>query len=316
MAAIVWASILAVVALIFIIVYAVGVKRSKSDDDYGAVGFKLTGAIGAASAALGVALIFIFGSFYTQDPGQASVLRSWTGSIVGTETESGLHTKAPWVDVVTFDIRNQRVVYVSEQTAGAGDNTGGLPDGPQITVQDKEGVTANLDIAIRYSISPDAVTDIYKQYLNEENLKAKLIFNDVRSVVRSIPGQFTTLEMLTERDTVQNLIKEALEERWADDGLIVDDVALQEIRYPETVTGAFAEAQAAQVQVTTEQAKLEATKVSAQQKVVQAQAEADANELLAQSLTPQILQQRYIDKLGEGTIYIVPDGSTPFIGTK
>ena len=258
------------------------------------------------------ALFLVLTSFFRQDVGQANVLRDWTGQILGSTTEPGLHWKAPWVDTITFDVRNQRAVFVSEQSFGDGDNIGGSPDGPQITVQDAEGVTANLDIAIRYSLDPAAVEEIYGEYLNEDNLRARLIFNDIRSVVRSVPGQFSTIDMLTDRDTVQERIFEALERRWQDDGIIVEDVALQEIRYGEQVTAAFAAAQEAAIQVQTEQNRLEAAKVSAQQKVVQAQAEADANAILNASLTDAILQQRYLDTLRElaaaGNLVIVPEG--------
>ncbi|MEO8094865.1 MAG: hypothetical protein ABI632_08030, partial [Pseudolysinimonas sp.] len=78
------------------------------------------------------------------------------------------------------------------------------------------------------------------------------------------------------------------------------------------VTSAYAAAQEAQINVQTEEAKLEAAKVSAQQKVVQAQAEADANKILAASLTDAILQQRYLDTLKElaaaGNLVVVPEG--------
>jgi regulator of protease activity HflC (stomatin/prohibitin superfamily) len=267
----------------------------------------------AAAALFFLAILFtLFSSFFRQDVGQANVLRDWTGNIVGTETASGLHPKFPWVDTVTFDVRNQRAVFVSEQQAGEGDNIGGSPDGPQITVQDAEGVTANIDIAIRYSLDPAAVRDIYSAYANEDNLRQRLIFNDIRSVVRSVPGKFSTIDMLTDRDAVQQDIQQALEARWKDDGIIVEDVALQEIRYGEQVTSAYAAAQEAQINVQTEQAKLEASKVSAQQKVVQAQAEADANAILAASLTPAILQQRYLDTLAKlaeaGNLVVVPEG--------
>ena len=257
-------------------------------------------------------VFLVFSSFFRQDVGQANVLRDWTGAIVGYQTAAGLHWKAPWVDTVTFDVRNQRAVFVSEQSYGEGDNIGGNPDGPQITVQDAEGVTANIDIAIRYSLDPDAVIDIYSAYYNEENLRTRLIFNDIRSVVRSVPGSYATIDMLTDRDAVQQDILEALERRWENDGIIVEDVALQEIRYGEQVTAAFAAAQEAAIQVQTEQNRLEAVQVSAQQKIVQAQAEAEANAILNASLTDAILQQRYLDTLKElaaaGNLVIVPEG--------
>lgn len=261
-------------------------------------------------------LILLFaglGSFFTQDPGQSSVMKDWTGNVVGYESSQGLHWKAPWVDPVTFDVRNQRAVYTGGNSQG--DNSGGEANGAQITVQDKDGVTSNIDIAIRYSINPSSVVAIYNQYGSEDNLRTRLIFNDIRSVVRSVPGKYTTLELLTQRNDVQAAIQKALEEKWADDGIIVDDVALQEVRPPKDVQASYAEAQNAQIAVSTEQNKLDAAKVSAQQKIVQAEAEAKANNLLTQSLSPEVLQQHYIDALGKGTIYVVPQGSTPLVST-
>ncbi|BDZ44514.1 hypothetical protein GCM10025866_04230 [Naasia aerilata] len=247
--------------------------------------------------ALGV-IFLVLSSFFALDPGQAAVLRGqFTRAVDGIETSEGLHTKAPWDDVIEFDVRNQQVKYIADGRTT--DNAGGLPDGAQITVQDKEGVSANIDVTVQYSIARDAVGDIYRVYRDEEGLRQKLILNDIRSVVRDVPGNFTTLEVLTDRPAVRAAVVKALEAKWEGKGLIVEDVSLQEIRYPDTVTTAFADAQQAQIAVTTEQAKLDATKVSAQQKVVQAQAEADANALLNSSLTPSILQQRYLDTLKE-----------------
>lgn len=260
---------------------------------------------------VGSAVFLLLASFFTQDPGEAKVIRTWTGELAGYETTEGLHWKAPWTDVISFDIRNQRVVYTGGDSQG--DNSGGMADGAQITVQDAEGVTANIDITVRYSIKPDAVIGIYKEYGNEESLRSKLVFNDIRSVVRSVPGSFTTLELLTSRNEVQAAILSALEARWEDEGLIVDDVALQEIRYSEEVKTSFAQAAQAKIDVETARANLERQEVDAQQLVQQAQAQADANSVLnAQPLSEQSIRLRYIEALEKlataGNLVIVPEG--------
>lgn len=267
----------------------------------------------AVSAAAGVflgGLFWFLGSFYVQDPGQANVLRAWDGTIVGTETAEGWHWKAPWVDTITFDVRNQRLVYTGGDSKG--DNNGGDADGSQITVQDSNGVSSNVDIAVRYSIAPSAVADIYREYRDEASLVSKLIANDIRSVTRSAANGFDTLELLGSRAEYEAAVRTALEQRWADDGIVVDDVALQEIRPPKSVVEAYAAAQSAEANVITEENNLKAIEVSAQQKVVQAQAEADANAILAASLTGPILQQRYLDTLKElaakGNLVVVPEG--------
>ena len=278
----------------------------------------IVGAIAALFVVLGI-LFTILSSFFSQDVGQSTVLRDWGGNIVGEAvTEPGVHSKAPWVDTVTFDVRNQRVVYTGGDSVG--DNSGGTADGPQITVQDASGVTSNIDITVTYSIDPTKVVDIYKQYLNEEGLKSKLIFNDIRSIVRTVPGDYSTLEMLTNREEIANAIRMKLEKKWDSAGLIVNDVALQEIRPPQSVVDSYAAAAQAKINVETEQAKLEATQVSAQQKVVQAQAEADANAILNASLTSAILQQRYLDTLKElaaaGNLVVVPEGFNGLINVR
>lgn len=304
--------VLAIIAgSIALIVFAIGgavrVSEGSGGDHYGSNVANILGGILVASGVL----FTILSSFFTQDVGQASVLRDWGGNIVGEAvTTPGSHSKAPWVDTITFDVRNQRVVYTGGDSKG--DNSGGSADGPQITVQDADGVTSNIDITVTYSIDPSAVVSIYKQYLNEDNLRAKLIFNDIRSLTRTVPGSYSTIELLTNREQIAGAIRDKLETKWADDGLIVDDVALQEIRPPQSVVDSYAAAAQAKINVETEQAKLEATQVSAQQKVVQAQAEADANAILNASLTSAILQQRYLDTLKElataGNLVVVPEG--------
>lgn len=268
------------------------------------------------------ALFLILSTFFAQDPGQATVVRNWSGALEGEPaTTEGWHTKVPWTDTFTFDIRNQRVIFVGgEGSDSKGDNAGGEANGPQITVQDSDGVSSNIDITVTYSINPSAVADIYRTYRDADGLRANRLFNDIRSIVRSVPGHYTTLELLTERDKLQNEIREKLESKWEDLGIVVNDVALQEIRPPASVVESYATAQQAQIDVEKAKAQLESATVSAQQKVVQAQAEADANAILNASLTAAILQQRYLDTLKElaaaGNLVVVPEGFNGLVQVK
>lgn len=301
------AILLVITAVIFIVV-SMRLRRAAATTNAPRITATIVGAIGAGLAVLAAAALFA-STFYTQDVGEAKVLKDWTGNIVGEDITPGADFKAPWVDVVDFDIRNQIAAYVGD---GFDDYNGSVPNGPQITVQDREGVTANLDIVVIYSIDPDSVTEIYSEYLNQENFRARLIEQDIRSVVRNVPAKYNTLELLNGREAASNDIKLALEKRWESAGVIVESVSLQEIRYSEEVKGRFDAAQAARIEVEKAKAELEATEVSAQQKVVQAQAEADANAILNASLTPAILQQRYLDTLSElaaaGNLVVVPEG--------
>src|SRR5688500_13462233 len=97
---------------------------------------------GIASALLGFMLL-VWATYYTQDIGEAKVLKDWTGNLVGQELTPGAHWKDPWVDAVDFDIRNQMAAFIND---GKDSYNGQTPNGPQITFQDKDGVSANLDL--------------------------------------------------------------------------------------------------------------------------------------------------------------------------
>ena len=270
------------------------------------------------SAALGAVTIIIlaFTMVYAQDPGEAKVLKSWSGAVEGPpDTTEGFSIKAPWVDAIDYDIRNQQAAYVGN---GQDDFNGKKPNGPQITIQDKDGVSANFDVVVRYSIRPDKVSDVYREFGAQENFRARLIDQDIRSVVRNAPAKYATLDVLTRRGEVEKAITDALADRWEAQGVQVESVALQEIRYPDDVRQKYADAQNARTEIVKAQAELEAAQISAQQKVVQAQAEADANSKLAASLTDPILRQRYLDTLKElakaGNLVVVPaDGGNQII---
>lgn len=270
-----------------------------------------------ASPVLGVlaAICLATTMVYAQDPGEAKVLKNWSGAVEGQDTTEGFAVKAPWVDAIDYDIRNQQAIYIGN---GEDDFNGKKPNGPQITIQDKDGVSANFDVAVRYSIRPDKVTDVYREFGPQENFRARLIDQDIRSVVRNAPSKYATLDVLTRRGEVEKAITDALAERWESQGVQVESVALQEIRYPDDVRQKYADAQNARTEIVKAQAELEASQISAQQKVVQAKAEADANATLAASLTDPILRQRYLDTLKElakaGNLVIVPaDGGNQII---
>ncbi len=278
---------------------------------------RIAATVGGAFVVLGVVLTGL-ASFYAQDTGDASVIVSWTGDILGQETTPGLHGKAPWSDVKTFNVRNQQVVFAGNKATT--DYTGGSALGPDITVQDKDGVASDIDIAVRYSIRPDQVTNIYRQFHDEETFVSQFVTQDIRSTVRDAPNEFDTLDLITKRADVSTAIQSSLENQWRSTGVSVDSVSLQQITPPASVTEAYAAAQQAQIKVTTEKANLQAAQVSVQQQVVQAEAKAKANDVLNKSLTTNVLKQNYIDTLAKlaqsGNVVVVPEGFGGIVNVK
>ena len=263
-----------------------------------------------AAVALGV------GCVYAQDVGEAVVIRNLGGSTAGHTTEAGFHLKAPWQDVTSWDIRN-RLINLYRDNEYRYDN--GSYDGATVTVNDQSGTKADVDVQVIYSIDPESVERLYADYGTQEAYVSNYVSNDVRQTVRDCAGGFTTIQLLTDRDAFASSVGDALSTRWDGKGVIVESVQVQDVRYADSITDAYANAQTAEIEKQRALNAQETAKVEAETKAIEAQGEADANAILSQSLTPEVLQQRYYETLREigegGNLVLLPEGSTPIVST-
>ena len=112
---------------------------------------------------------------------------------------------------------------------------------------------------------------------------------------------------------------EALGNNWADSGVVVESVQVQDIRYADSITEAYANAQSAQVEQQRAQNEQDTARIEAETKAIEAEGIANSNRILAESLTPEVLQQNYYDTLREigdkGNLVVVPEGSQPIVQT-
>lgn len=267
------------------------------------------------SAVLGIAAIATaFMSFYTQDAGEVVVIRGLGGDIVGSTDEAGFHAKAPQNSTISYSTRNNVVSFIDNGESYVKD---GSVNGTHVTVNDSGGASADVDIQVNYSLRPDYAEQLYENYGTQESFVQSVVAVDVRSVTRGCAGQFSTIEILTNRQDLSDSIEKTLSDMWEDYGLNVEQVSIQEVKYPESITNAYADAQKAEAERQTALNKQETAKVEAETKKIEAQGTADANKVLNDSLTDRVLTQKYIDALkGAKQLVVVPDGSQPIIRTE
>ena len=317
--------IIAVVLLIGAVVMAVAISRHNKYVDaynaevkekgYGQAERRVPMAASAAPLAL-AAVAFALGCFYAQDIGEAVVIRNIGGSLAGHTTEAGFHAKMPWQDVTSWDIRN-RLINLYRDNEYKYDN--GSYDGATVTVNDQSGTKADVDVQVIYSIDADYVEQLYAEYGTQEAYVSNYVSNDVRQTVRDCAGGFSTIQLLTDRDGYAKSIQDALAERWDGKGVIVESVQVQDVRYAQSITDAYANAQTAEIEKQRALNAQETAKVEAETKKIEAQGEADANNVLTESLTPEVLQQLYYETLksvgSSGNLVLLPEGSTPIVNT-
>lgn len=268
--------------------------------------------LGAGASAVLAVIFTIFASTFTVDTGSSVVLKDWTG-VVQEEavTTAGFHTKAPWQNDIAWDIKNQDVTFTGD---GQTTHNGQQVAGAQISFRDKDGISADLDIQVLFSIKADSIVPLTKGFTDQNDFEIKVVENDVKSIPRDTASTFTTVEMFEERTRFGEEVEEQIKKAWADRGVVVENVNIHGIRYPEDVEQRFKDAQNAQTDLLKAETDAQTAKTKAdgeaQAEISRAEGEAQANRLLSESLTPEVLQQRWIDALASSSTIIVPQDFT------
>jgi regulator of protease activity HflC (stomatin/prohibitin superfamily) len=273
-----------------------------------------------------IAVIFlIFSTVYTQSVGQSKVILNLGGTIAGQDTSAGIGFHAPWQNLSTWDTFAQQLNFAGNATDGKPKYVSGDLNGYEITSSVARGAQTNIDLQVTYNLDPAKVTDLYKQFRNQDRFTKQVVEPKVLAVVRTVPTSYTPVEFRGDkRGEATQRILAGLNDALNSYGITVSQVNLQSIRYTDTVEDSIKAVEVAQQKEAEAQANLRAATVEAQTRVVQAQAgadaaraeaqgQADANELLTKSLTDKVLQQRYIDALKAGTVFVVPEGSSPLV---
>ena len=294
--------LLAVTAVLFI----VKVVMKKKEKNFPAV---------IVGIPLAIALVLSGASMvYTQDVGEVTVLKNWGGSLAGHNPDAGFNVKAPWQSTVKYDVRNNVLSFMGDSEKDQFE--GGSANGSAVTINDKGGAKATIDIQVNYSLDPSAAEELYTNYGSQENFVKSICAVDIRSVPREVSGQFDTISILTARGDFTNAVEKALSKKWEKYGLVIEQVSIQNVVYPKSIVEAYEKAQAAEVAKATAKNNQEVAKVEAETKVIEAEGEADANRILSESLSQEVLTQKYINAINNSnSIYVVPEGSTPMVNT-
>lgn len=285
----------------------------------GGVGLKSVGGIiGGVAGIVLAGVILFFGTWWQNGEGEAKVLvHGVDRTVVGTITEPGAGFKPAWVDFVEFDTFNQEATYAGEP-GSAPEYSGGTVNGSEITMS-VGGVSGGstqgyMDVTIVYVLGDESITDIYREFRSQERFTRTIIEKQILSTARQVPAGYSATEFRGPlRAQAELEIQTKLNERLGAYGVEVISVTIQDVRYPAEVEEALKGVEVANQKQQTAEAELRAAEVSAQQKVVEAQAEAEANRVLSESLSPQILEQRRIDALlqaAKNNNLIITDGTS------
>ena len=259
------------------------------------LGDRTIASVVAGVAAL-IAIVSLLSSvIYTQDPGEAIVIRSASGNIARIDINPGFGLKAPWSTKVDFDVRNQRI-EMYKNASGVG------PDGASIELGLKGGASASTSVVVRYSIRPESVGNIYREFKKADNLIERELKPAVRDAVRDAASGYEAFSIKENRSKVATDVEKILSERWEKYGINVEGVDLGNIDLDKATEAAIQKVNVSRQRVETARNELDASRISAEKTKVDAQAQADADQIVRCGATVAVSEETVAGKQVRSTV--------------
>ncbi|MFN5965513.1 MAG: prohibitin family protein [Pseudanabaena sp.] len=201
-------------------------------------------------------------------------VEDFQGKVSDRTLPAGLHVINPFADVVQFSTRLRDIKE-------------------EIGATSKEGLAIGIDVSIQYHIDPAKAASVYQNIGLEER---EIIVSRFRSISREIVSGYPAEAIYaTKREEVSLKLAEKLRSQMAPLGFVVDEALLRTVKVPETLQAAIQQRLKAEQENLQMKFVLEKEAQEAERKRIEAKGHADAQKILAEGLTPAVLQLRAIE---------------------
>lgn len=226
---------------------------------------------------LGGLLLIIPGCITTIATGEVGIKTTW-GKITNTNMKEGIQFKYPWQDVIKMNVKVQKY-----------ENTKGM----ETSTKDMQVVNSVI-VSVNYQLNDNKVVDVYR----EVGVGYDLIILEpaIQESIKSTISQYNAEELVTKRGEVSDKILESISNKVNSYGLKVISVSFKDFDFSDEYNQSIERKTIAEQNALTAEQELKTSEANAKKMIIEAQAEADANNIKNSTITEEILTQQFIDK--------------------
>lgn len=245
-----------------------------------------------------IIVILLFGTYVTIPSGYCGVMTTF-GAASQKVLAPGLHFKMPFVQgIVKMNVQVQKN-QLTEHAAS-------------LDLQDVE-----TTVATNWNINNSDASWIYQQIGMEDVLNERIIQPVVSNAIKAVVAHYNAEDLVEKRDQVRGQIEDLIRKNLKPYhvNVDVDGVSITNFSFSPDYEKAIEQKQVAQQRAQQAEYELQQAKVEAERQIAQAQGQAQAQKLLQQTLTPQLIQQQAIQKWdGHLPSVVGGNGVMPMIG--
>jgi len=229
--------------------------------------------IGIAIVGL-IAIILLFNCVTRIGTGNVGVLTLF-GRVTGETLPEGIHIINPLKTVNELSIRSQSV----KESAN---------------VPSSEGLMMSLDTSLIYHLNPDRAAEVFQKL--GPRYEDVVIEPSLRSAIREATASHSANALYSgERDAVAKQIFESLNTQLTARGMIIENILLRDIQLPATLKQSIELKQQAEQEALAMNFRLQKETQEAQRKRIEAQGVRDFQQIVAQGITPSLLEWKGIE---------------------
>jgi len=225
-------------------------------------------------AAVIFGLIFFFSCVISIPTGHVGVLTLF-GKVTGETLGEGIHIINPLKAVQKLSIQTQSI----KESANVPSN---------------EGLILALDTSLLFHLDRSKAAEVYQKV--GANYLEKIVEPTLRAAIRASTSAHTANALYTNaRELVQQQIQEQLTAELAPRGVIVENILLRDVQLPAMLKSSIEAKQQAEQDALRMNFILQKEKQEAERKRIEAQGIADFQKIVAQGISPQLLEWKGIE---------------------